>query len=547
MPDYAAPLQRIVLSHTLWLVLAWPIAGLAWQALVARARVAAARPAGRPRERRSAVHVALATLALTLAAVGAHAVVLARLPSGSRMLLEHVALGARVGLLEADLDLRLDPAAAGLALVACILVLGAAARAARDPDGASPGTWIWLHLALGGVLLALVGDALTLVAVGWTVAGGTAAWLLGRREPVAGTVAAMRVAAAVAALVVGAALLFWALGGAWAADDYVPDVQPRYVSVRVGGGSAADAPAGRGTAAGAASLTMTSAPGARVFVDEARAAFLLAPFVRAPLPSGAHTFRIQPGAGEDDVVVGRVVAAPGDDLRLLQLGPTLSLRAVADQLALRDAQGEWVVRDTLDLRGGPAGFAAPAAVALLWLFAAAMLGVPSAALARTPTVAAAACGIPTALLGPALLARAAVLVPGVPHARAVLPAMAAAMWLAVWRWRPRARDGRDRRSLGEAVLVLAPERLGALMASMERWVVGAVAGAVGTAARVAAWVVARFDEDVVALPGDAAAARALRAGRGLEALTGAPLGGLAWAVVAVGALAALVHTVWPGR
>lgn len=544
MPDYAAPLPRIVLSRTLWLVLAWPLAGLAWQALVARARVAAARPLSRPRESRSAVHVALATLALTLASVAAHAIVLARLPSGSRTLLEHVALGAGAHRFEADLDLRLDSAAAGLALVACMLVLGAAARAARDPDRASPDTWTWLHLALTGVLLALVGDALTLVAIGWTAAGGSSAWRVGRRDPVAGTVAAMRVATAVASLVVGAALLFWTLGGAWAADDDVPDVQPRYASVRVGSGGA---PAGRETAAGTMWLTMTSAPGARVFVDEARADFLLSPFVRAPLPSGAHTFRVQPGAGEDDVVVRRVVAAPGDDLRLVQIGPTLSLRAVADQLALCDAQGEPVVRDALDLRGGPAWLSAPAVVVLLWLFAAGLLGAPSAALTRRRSIAAAACGIPSALLGPDLLARAAVLVPNVPHARLVLPAMVAAMWLAVWRRQAGVRESRGRPSLGEIVFVRAPERMGELLASMERWVVGPIAGAVGTAARVAAWVAARVDEEFVARPGDAAAARALRAGRGLEALTGASLGGLAWAVVAAGALAALVHTVWPGR
>ena len=38
MPDYAGPLQRVVLSRTLWVIVALPLLGLAWHLVLWRRR-----------------------------------------------------------------------------------------------------------------------------------------------------------------------------------------------------------------------------------------------------------------------------------------------------------------------------------------------------------------------------------------------------------------------------------------------------------------------------------------------------------------------------
>src|ERR1700687_5881897 len=105
----------------------------------------------------------------------------------------------------------------------------------------------------------------------------------------------MRNAVAISAMLVGAVLLFWGLGGSWDGDDYAPDLQPRFAAVRVSGWPdrdrahdgdgvssrvahvaqrAADVPsssehAERTAAVSGGALTFTSVPGALVFVDDA--------------------------------------------------------------------------------------------------------------------------------------------------------------------------------------------------------------------------------------------------------------------------------------
>src|SRR5579863_9257196 len=104
MPDYAAQLQRLVISRTLWLVLLWPVLGAAWQLLVERRRT----PSGTPSEDARARGVALASLALATAAVFAHVAILATLPIGQRALFQPLSAGARIGQLDATLALWFD-------------------------------------------------------------------------------------------------------------------------------------------------------------------------------------------------------------------------------------------------------------------------------------------------------------------------------------------------------------------------------------------------------------------------------------------------------
>jgi hypothetical protein len=107
-------------------------------------------------------------------------------------------------------------------------------------------------------------------------------------------------------------------------------------------------------------------------------------------------------------------------------------------------------------------------------------------------------------------------------------------------------DEATRGSLDDTLLARVPARLGELLASMDRWVVGSVASAVGGATRVAAWTVARADDHLVSTPVDVVASRVERAATTVESWVGVSLSRLAWALLAVGALAALLHAAWPG-
>jgi hypothetical protein len=127
-------------------------------------------------------------------------------------------------------------------------------------------------------------------------------------------------------------------------------------------------------------------------------------------------------------------------------------------------------------------------------------------------------------------------------------AATAALYLSAAR--ARRTPARPRASAATAdgiVLVRVPELLGALLISMDRWVVGAIAGTIGSLARIGAWVAARADDRVVGAPATAVAERLVRVGRGVEPTIGMPLGRLTWALLATLAAAATTHALWPGR
>jgi hypothetical protein len=593
MPEYAAALQRLVLSRTLWLVVAWPLAGLAWQLLVARPRIERARDAGAVLRELALARVAgVGGVALASTASLGHALLMARLPPGSRVLYEPLLRGARFGSLDAGIDLLLDPSALAACGLACAVTLAAAVVIAGRPAperGWRP--WAWLHLALAGSLLAFLADGFVTAAVGWTLAVVATAWLAAWHRAAAGEAVAMRGALAVAAMVAAAALLFWGAGGSWDDGGYTPEPRPRFAVARTGSGGPE------------ASLTMTTVAGAQVFVDDARTTELRAPFVRAVLPPGPHALRVHPGDGAEDVLLARVTVAPGDELALVPLGPTLSFHAMADALALRERGGQPAIRRALEDHVGPGGVAVVAGALLALLAAAAAMSVRPPALAAPRALAGVAAAAGAGAVGPFLLLRLEVLFPSAQHTGAVVAAAGAAVLLAaVWqalgfvgarRWLAfsasappglvlvalglggaaralevmavagavgagahlvSARRGdvdeaiaaASRGAATDPLLVRLPARVGELLASMERWVVGAVAGAIAGCARVAAWVVATVDEHVVSSPADVAASGLERAAAAIEPVTGVSAGRIAWALVGLAAVAALLHAAWPG-
>jgi hypothetical protein len=593
MPDYAGTLQRLALSRTLWLVVAWPIVGLLWQLAVARRRIGRAGDAGAVlRELASARVAGLGCIALAATATLGHALLLARLPAGTRALFEPLVRGARFGDVDAGVVLLLDARALAACALVCVVTLGAAAVLATRPAperGWRP--WAWLQLALVGALVSFLADGFLTVAIGWALASAAGAWLAGWHDARVGVVVGTRGAAALAAMLFGSALLFWGLGGSWDDDGYTPETHPRVVAAHVGAGAAE------------ASLTMTSLAGASVFLDDARTSSLHAPFVRVPLAAGPHALRIHPGDGADDALLPHVEVAPGEEIALVPLGPTLSFHTMADELALRDRGGAPVVRHVVEEHLGPGGFAVVAGALLSLLAAAGAMSAWSPPVSAPRTLVAVAAGGTTSALGPFLLVRLAFLFPSAQHTGTVVTSVGAATLLAVmWnalgyaglrRWLVfaaggpagltcvalglgdviaalgvmvasgaltavgylvAARKGEDdeaideatRGSLDDTLLARVPARLGELLASMERWVVGSVASAVAGTARIAAWTVARADDHLVSAPADVVASGVERAARRVEPWVGVSLSRVAWAVLAVGAAAALLHAVWPG-
>ena len=93
--------------------------------------------------------------------------------------------------------------------------------------------------------MSFLADGFVPVALGWALAAAAGAWLAGWNDAGAGVIVATRGAAALAALLVASALLFWGLGGGWDEDGYAPDPLPRFAAAHVGTGS------------GGSSLTLT--------------------------------------------------------------------------------------------------------------------------------------------------------------------------------------------------------------------------------------------------------------------------------------------------
>jgi hypothetical protein len=612
MFDYAGPLQRIVLSHTLWLVVAWPILGFAWQVLVARRRIARTRsPDTRRRALASARNAGLSCMALAMASTLAHAVVLARAPEGPSALFEPLARGARIGQLDAEFDLLFDTLGATFCALACLVALGVAVFVAVRPigyDGWRP--WAWMQLSLAGALLSFVADGSVGTALGWSIAGAAGAWLAGWNDARAGIVVGMRGALSVATMLVGAVLLFWGLGGSWDGDDYTPDPEPRVAAAHVRGEEEPGTPP---------RLTFTSAPGAVVFLDDARSTSMQSPFVAAPVQGGMHALRVHTSDGSNDQVLGRVLLEEaGEEVALVPLGSTLTFRVIADQLALRDREGSTPVRSALEARSGPSGAAVIAASLLALLLAAGIMSGAPPSGGAPPVLTALAQGATAGALGPYAVARVAFLFPLAPSTWIAVESVGAAIllvggwraptapgirrWLAFVGVAPAALaflalgaagvtaasyvmvlagaataalcvavsgpTGRPERRAGagaawppegqsaelslvgpfeELLLVGAPMRLGALLVSMDRWVVSAIASTISALARAGAWVVATLDRRVVMAPANALAARLLRLERRVEPLFGAKPGRLAWAFLAAVAVVLCAHALWPGE
>jgi NADH-quinone oxidoreductase subunit M len=348
MPDAYGPLQHLELAPALWLVPAAPLSAflLCFALRLIRGQRAA----------RAVARVSIAGQLLSWAVALGYAARLLRLPASDRYLLVHLWRVVRVGQLDFGFDLALDTLSGIGVLVALGVVTASSFAVARRGGPGVLAECTWHALGLAGALLALLADGPMVLLVGWTMLAIALRALLVDERPEARVLGpGLYARAADAAMVFGATVLFWGAGGVWSEGEYVPDLTPRFSAVAEGTTSGAPAvrapqrvlddddddeqryaaPQGKGL------VTLTSYPGAIVFVDDSRTPLmkpgsqrepLRAPFVRVPLNAGHHSFRIHPGAGLDDYLVTHVPVGDGKEIHLAPFGPAAVFRQIRDPL-----------------------------------------------------------------------------------------------------------------------------------------------------------------------------------------------------------------------
>jgi hypothetical protein len=528
MADSAgAPLQQhIVLSPTLWLLIAPLLLHLAWHLTVAcwprrrGAKVAANR------SKRDWVSVlGMATIGCVTGATLAHVIALAEAPKPTAFV-EYITSGARVGRVDAGIAFDFDSLSAAACLLLSMVAFGAATWLVMHPEVVrSSGAWACVELVLAGGMVSFLADGVVTMAMGWTLAATAAAWLAGWTDLRAAALAATRAAAATALLLLGGAVLFWRPEGA--RQDSAVQGSSGFVALR------SSDPRVHGSA-----LTLASVPGALVYLDGARTPLARAPFVGVPIPSGPHSIRIHSGSASDDAVITEEASAEGTLITLIPSGLSLSFREVGAAIAGSGEPSE------------PAGDDGVAATALWLWMAAAWVMSAGAPPANVPgPLVALSHGATTAILGPFLLGRASVLLALAPRTGLVLAAAVAAILVAATRslWSAASRPGDAAAGATAWLLDRSPARAGALLIRFEHWVLDAIGATAGMLARIAAWGVSRLDARLFNAPGVAIGKRVAWLGREAEPIVGMPFGRVAWVVMIAVAAAAVAYGLLAGR
>lgn len=331
-----------------------------------------------PRRRHA---VALVSIGMALGLLAVHVAHLVMLDPARRALRDVTTNLVRIGSFDANLGWFLDPTSAFLLLVPLV---GSAFFLARTKfvkkDDTARRFQSGVLLLCTGVSTALLADGFVLLLMGKSLAMVATYLLIVRDQRLSAPVATahrlfMLQSAGSAAFLAGFVLLFWSLGGAWRDDGYLSDYRARFVAVHAPGHKPdandvvvpGDAPRGERDAAAVArkakaqgSLTFTSHPGARVFVDtgdknlDRAEPFAAAPFVRKELSAGPHEVQIVPGGaaivagdGHEVAWIERLVVDVGEDVSIVPLGQTTTFSEVEDQLGLVDDEGRHFVRNAV--------------------------------------------------------------------------------------------------------------------------------------------------------------------------------------------------------
>lgn len=247
--------------------------------------------------------------------------------SDRRALVQPLFGSGRVGHLDVSLGLSMGDAAATCAVLASVLGLAfVLSAAASDKPDASPNVG-WLSLAEAGSLVVVLSDGFPTMFVGIGMLT-VAAWGLGHAFAHRWLGVAL---AADVAVVFGAWLLFWSLGGSFGTAGYEPDMQPRLLIVTDTGDVSTESKA---------TIQMTTYEGALVMSDDGSplpGEPLRAPFASALAP-GVYSFRVQAGPTTPELLVGRVTLEAGRTYTLTPYGPTTNFRNLADQIKVPRAK-----------------------------------------------------------------------------------------------------------------------------------------------------------------------------------------------------------------
>jgi hypothetical protein len=500
MIGYAVALSRAVPSRTIWLVVAPLLAGASAHGIGALRR----RRLGAAGENAEMTRlVGAGSLGLAAGAFIGHVLVLARGAPGRGALVQSFPAARHIGDVEVGLTLCFDVLSAAFCGLAVLTGVWLAGRlAARSPEHRPWMAWARLELGLAGTLVAGMADDVPTMAFGWAIASAAAAWLAASRDPAVGGRVAARAAVAMAALVAGGAWLFCGTGGFWSLDDASPSASTKLAVEPLA------------LSAGESTLRMVSWPGAVVFLDDAHVPLATAPFVGVEVPQGHHELRVRTGEGLEENRVEFTVPPAGETFAVEPSGSTLSFRELAVGLSHPDAP----LAHALAEQHG-AGFADCAAMAFCaWLVAVCAIAsiIPRVWM------------LETGVLGPVLLARAAVLAPLVP-----IGAWAAGLAIVF------AFAFVEERRVPEDALERTVARGGRLLLRFERWVVDATASAGAALFLALAWSAAWLDARVIGAPLDAVAVRVGRAAYRVEPAVGGSLARAAWLLLfAISAAAA---------
>jgi NADH-quinone oxidoreductase subunit M len=361
-----------------------------------------------PRQRHS---ISLVSIGMALGLLAVHVVHLVMLEPARRALRDVTTNLVRIGSFDASFGFFLDPAAAFLLflpLVGSAFFLAQTKFVKADPSGASRFQASVLLLC-AGVSTSLLADGFIGLVVGLSLAI-VAMYLLCVHDKllhlpvvVSGRLFLLQ-SAGIACVLSGFVLLFWSLGGTWRHDGYLANYRARFVAVhahdRLSGPEDVVVPdesrRGERDAALVArrakergSLTFTSHPGARVFIDAGdkdlarMEPFATSPFVRKDLSVGPHDVVIVPdgaaivtGDGHEVAWIERLVIATGENVSLVAVGQTTTFSEIEDQLELVDEEGKHFLRNALFNNAIDGSFSVTSIFAFLLGFGALLLAAP---------------------------------------------------------------------------------------------------------------------------------------------------------------------------
>lgn len=365
MSALTAPLQHVEASDSLLAIPLFPLLAAAANGFFG-ARVSARGP-------RTAMTVGLAGTGAALALAASAAWSLAGREADNRHMIAPIGSFAHVGELSATVGLAADPLALSLVLVVALVALAAHFDVGfgGHPVEHEPGRHAAISALAGALFVAFLGDGFPTLLLGLSGASlATVALLSPARAARRAWVAAYL---EIAAIVVGAAVIFWTLGGSWGIalgheptytvrrpmplgltaaelelDDRAAVFGPSLLPVTVGAPAAPAGKTPRPPPEARGHLTMTAWPGARIFLKGATQPSTTSPVIAYETYAGRVDVEVELDPRQPHVVLRALEIPVAGYVELVPLGPTLSFREIEDQFTLLDGTKQRFVRNLFD-------------------------------------------------------------------------------------------------------------------------------------------------------------------------------------------------------